>query len=445
DIIPRPLYDLLIRILNQKKRTKFPNSLKCFAATLHFHSPAAYLFVRKEFLKCLPHQNTLRKWMQNINSNSGISTQTLKIISDVILNAQEKENKIVFNLTIDEMSIKQRIDWDGQKSYGFVDIGTRFVHGDVLPASKVLVFMLLLKTVLCALYEKNVDVVSITFDGASSNISICEELGARLKPIDIEDIVPYFAHPNNEHKRISIFYDACHMVKLVRNAIDKYNLNDKDSRTISWKYIKQLVFLQDAEKLYPAVKIGHRHINFNNEKMKVSLAVQVLSTSVCDALKFLEYPQFAAASGTAIFCKMLNDIFDLLNSKSLYAKTEIKKAITRDNLLILKDEINEFISYIKSLKIQDTFLLQSIRKTFIRLIIDLQNSIAVAEKLFNESTIEFLLTYKLSQDHIETWFALIRRMNGYNNNPSAKQFQSSFRKILFTKNMSVPSRANCTP
>ncbi|KYN14927.1 THAP domain-containing protein 9, partial [Trachymyrmex cornetzi] len=317
----------------------FSNSLRGFAATLHFHSPAAYLFVRKEFLKCLPHQNTLRKWMQNINSNSGISTQTLKIISDVILNAQEKENKIVFNLTIDEMSIKKNNS----------------------------------KVIKSHFMKKNVDVVNITFDGASLNIYMCEKLGARLKPIDIEDIVPYFAHSNNEHKRISIIYDACHMIKLVRNAIAKYNLNDKDGRTISWKYIKQLVFLQDAEKLYPAVKIGHRHINFNNEKMKVSLAVQVLSTSVCDTLQFLEHdlilPQFAAASGTATFCKMLNDIFDLLI-------------------------LNSFS--------------------------------AVAEKLFNESTIEFLLTYKLSQDHIETWFALIRRMNGYNNNPSTKQFQSSF-------------------
>jgi len=112
----------------------------------------------------------------------------------------------------------------------------------------------------------------------------------------------------------------------------------------------------------------------------------------------------------------------------------MKKAITRDNILILKNKINEFISYIKSLKMQNISVLQSNRKTgFIGFIIDLQNSIAVAEKLFNENTIEFLSTYKLSQDHIETWFAQIKRMNGWNNNPSAKQFQSSFRKILYSK------------
>lgn len=34
----------------------------------------------------------------------------------------------------------------------------------------------LLKTILYTLYEKNINVVSITFDGASSNISMCQEL-----------------------------------------------------------------------------------------------------------------------------------------------------------------------------------------------------------------------------------------------------------------------------
>jgi len=205
---------------------------------------------------------------------------------------------------------KKKIDWDGQTSYGFVDIGTRSVHDDVALANEVLAFILvainhrfklpiayyfteklnghekakLLKTVLCALYEKNIDVISITFDGASSNIFMCEELDAHVKSTDIENITPYFAHPADKRKRIYIFYDACHMIKLVRNTIATYDFIDKDDRTITWNYIKQLVFLQDKEKLHPAVKISHRHIYFKNEKMKVCLAVQVLSTFVCDAL-----------------------------------------------------------------------------------------------------------------------------------------------------------------
>jgi len=113
--MPPAIYDLLTRMLKRKKKTKkFSNSLRCFAAILHFHSPAAYLFVRRKFLNCLPHSNTLTMWTRNIDCNSGIFNQALKIISHVVLNTREKENKkIVFNLTIDEMSIRKRIDWDG--------------------------------------------------------------------------------------------------------------------------------------------------------------------------------------------------------------------------------------------------------------------------------------------------------------------------------------------
>jgi len=49
--------------------------------------------------------------MRNIHSDSGISEQVLKTILNTIQN--EKTKKIVFNLTLDEMSIrkKSRFGW----------------------------------------------------------------------------------------------------------------------------------------------------------------------------------------------------------------------------------------------------------------------------------------------------------------------------------------------
>lgn len=238
------------------------------------------------------------------------------------------------------------------------------------------------------------------------------------------------------------------MIKLVRNTLSKKDLS-YENQSISWKYIEKLVLLQEAEKLYLTTKVTRRHVYFENEKMKVHLAVQVLSNSVRDALAFLEYDlklsNFAGASGTMTFCKMFNDIFDLLNSRNLYNKTETKRGITKDNIHILKDKINEFILYIKSIRLKHSSILESVNKTgFIGLIIDLQNIIALAEQLFNEN-IEFLLTYKLSQDHLETFFSLIRRRNGWNNNSTAKLFKASYRQILYLSNVSVPLSANCIP
>lgn len=114
----------------------------------------------------------------------------------------------------------------------------------------------LLNNILCILHEKKINVVSITFDGATSNIAMCEVLGAQLKHVNI---VSYFYHPVDKSKHIYIFYDACHMLKLVRNAMSKNVIKDKDKKAISWNVLKELVNLQTAEKLHVANKMRKRH------------------------------------------------------------------------------------------------------------------------------------------------------------------------------------------
>jgi len=470
-----PAAEMIKRMLNKKRNIKFPQSLRGFAASLHFHSPAAYSYVRKTFFKCLPHPTTLRRWMQNVHCNSGISDKAIQNVLDKIQIARKNNKKLIFNLTLDEMNIKKKIDWDGKESHGFVEVGTeKYINNNLPLATQVLVVMLvcindhfkipiayyfihslngrektnLISNILCELYKHNIDVVSITFDGAPSNISMCEILGAQLKECHVEKLVPYFTHPADESKRIRIFYDACHMIKLVRNTFAQEDITDENDNTISWMFIAKLVNLQEIEKLHVANKIRQRHVNFSNEKMKVNLAVQVLSNSVRDALTFVEHdlklPEFFQASATATFCKYFNDIFDLMNSRNLYNKTETKRAITKDNLFILKNKVETFTLYINSLKIRNSPVLQTVRKTgFVGFIINLKNVIALAEELFNDNKIDFLLTYKLSQDHLETFFSSIRRMNGWNNNPSAKQFKASYKKILHLVNVSVSLNANC--
>lgn len=40
----------------------------------------------------------------------------------------------------------------------------------------------------------------------------------------------------------------------------------------------------------------------------------------------------------------------------------------------------------------------------------------------------YFLTYKISQDHIEMFFSAIRSKGGYNNNPTAKQFEDAYKR-----------------
>lgn len=365
------------------------------------------------------------------------------------------------------------------EAVGFVDLGNGVTSQT--EASQALVFMLvningnfkipiayyliaslmaqekvtILSEILRYLHQNEIDVRSVTFDGAPANITMCEKLGACLRH-DRKNIKSYFEHPCTQ-KPVYIFYDPCHMLKLVRNNFAKSGIIcDGEGNFVNWNFIVTLIRLIEFEGLHPAVKIRRRHIHFHNEKMKVNLAAQVLSNSVGDALLHAEVDRklirtdsefnFKGASATAKFCKTFNDIFDLLNSRNLYNKSESKCAITKTNISILKSKVENYIKYIANLKINDVPILQTnVRTGFIGFIICLQNVITLAEQLLSEDKINFLLTYKLSQDHVETFFALIRRMGGWNNNPSVRISTASYRKILQLAKVSVPLSANCVP
>ena len=57
---------------------------------------------------------------------------------------------------------------------------------------------------------------------------------------------------------------------------------------------------------------------------------------------------------------------------------------------------------------------------------------------------KYVLTYKLSQDHIELLLTKIRRRGGWNNNPNVMQFKWALRQILTMNSISTSSTGNCT-
>ena len=60
------------------------------------------------------------------------------------------------------------------------------------------------------------------------------------------------------------------------------------------------------------------------------------------------------------------------------------------------------------------------------------------------SPLKYLLTYKLSQDHIELFFGAIRLSCGSNNNPTVRQFTSAYKRLLMRHDVKV-NKGNCAP
>lgn len=44
--------------------------------------------------------------------------------------------------------------------------------------------------------------------------------------------------------------------------------------------------------------------------------------------------------------------------------------------------------------------------------------------------LNYLLTYKMSQDHLKLFFRTVRASGGFNNNPTTKQFTAAYPRLL---------------
>jgi len=156
---------------------------------------------------------------------------------------------------------------------------------------------------LSLLKDTGVSVVSLTFDGCSSNLTMARLLGCNLSLSTL----------NTKFDDVAIFLDAAHMIKLVRNAVgDREFFQDSDGNLIDFNFVKKLFLLQEQEGCHLANKLRKSHIFFFKQKMKVKLASQLLSQSVADALKFCKYnlglAEFKNVDGAVKFIEMFNAV-----------------------------------------------------------------------------------------------------------------------------------------
>lgn len=373
------------------------------------------------------------------------------------------------------MSIRQQIVYNNNRFFGGIDLGTETENNsDVIHEAKnALVFMAvainggwkvplgyflirslnsseranLLTKCLQLLNERtNVSVHSITFDGAPVNLNMCTTLGANFTYDS--NFKPWIIHPVKNEK-IFIFLDPSHMIKLVRNTLgDKGKLLDYNNDVIDWSYIKQLEKLQSEKGLHAGTKLRKKHINYNDNRMNVKLATQTLSESVSNALKFvnqLHINNFENCLPTAHFALIFNNIFDLLNCRNKFAKrNRFNIPISDQSYNFLKDSADTFIHYITKLNdYNGTPLLRSNRKTgFLGFIICLTNIFELF-KVIKKYGNDYLLSFKISQDFLETFFSTIRSRNGFNNNPNAKQFESAYKRLLIRHEIKTFDASNC--
>jgi hypothetical protein len=295
----------------------------------------------------------------------------------------------------------------------------------------------ILSMIISKLWEVGCVAVSITLDGLAANQKTVQKLGCTLDP---DNLVSTFPHPECSDISVAVIFDPCHMLKLARNALNEYQIiTVPNVGKAKWQHIEMLHSKQSDEGLTLANKVTKAHINFKRQKMKVRLAVQVFSASTARALEYLRLSgsrEFTDSQATEVLVSTLDKLFDILNSRSRHGKG-YKAAIGYSNAfsrLAFLRSTKDFL-----LNLQDSTgrkLVHTKRRTFVLgLCITIDSIVYLTERLLlgsgvNGVKLTYFLTYKLSQDQIETLFSVIRRRGGWNNNPTTLQFSYAYRALL---------------
>ncbi|KAM7305244.1 hypothetical protein ISCGN_015141 [Ixodes scapularis] len=445
--LPKPAVDILdnaftnaMRNLVLKRVRHNKNActedVRKFALTLHFYSANAYSFLQTDIK--LPHPSTLQKWAAVVDARPGFTQQSF---DKVALEAQK--GPLFVNLMVDEMGIKRQTDWDGKEVVGYCDLGHGIIRNDCVRFAKhTLVFLAvavnrnwkiplgyalidgldgnaranLVREYIIKLKDAGAKRISVTCDGTNCNITVLTALGVRFA----EPMKSWFTHPSDPTSRVHAVLDACHMLKLMRNLLAERGtcIREGAGKVVAWRYLAALDNLQQQEGLHAANKLRKQHIDFERQKMKVSLAAQTLSRSVSCALLFCKekgIQGFEGAEATAKFAAAVDDIFDLTNSCHPLGRGS-KCPIRASNLVTILERIEQASRYLRALKdVTGKPLSQGGRKTpVLGFLLVLDSIKGLAEDLVWSPSppLRCLLTRKLSQDHLELFLATARNRTG---------------------------------
>lgn len=211
---------------------------------------------------------------------------------------------------------------------------------------------------------------------------------------------------------------------------------------ISGEILRKVYFADtnSATKLFS--NLTDNHFQYDTfDKMKVCLAVQILSESVAKGLEhvlsagyFKPESQKKIVQSTVTFVRNMNTLFDLMNAKSANDPNENKRGVSIQNINRLT-ELSDYISSIKQTE-SAVYWIDGLNQT-VRGIIG----------MFNEEyrrDPEFVLMSRfLNQDPLENLFGQIRAQGKTNRNPFLIDFLRTMSRIITSNTLIATSKTNC--
>lgn len=377
-----------------------------------------------------------------MSGHAGISNSALEVLSEKA-ESHSAENGYQLHLTLisDEMSIRKDLCYcnETQSFVGFSTVTNESEKNEdtsqLKLAKDALVFLAvgpdfkipvayellnglesndraaLTLRVIANIEEAGVRIISLTTDALAANITTAEVLGAKFN-----EGKPYFISPTYPEQKIYFILDPPHMLKLVRKhfCLDKIYYQDQ---LIDWEALKTLVERQSSENFNLCNKLTKNHINWHQKPMNVKLAAQTISRSNADTLDQLRidgYDEFKNTAETSEFLRNFNDGFDILNfGENRKPDGRHKQKLSADTAKHIFEFGEKFKKYISQLQLRQKsktthILVSKAEKGFFGFYMDFISLQGIYEDFILDGPLTEFFPFQFSQDHLETFFSLIR-------------------------------------
>ncbi|XP_031338009.1 uncharacterized protein LOC116175207 [Photinus pyralis] len=242
-------------------------------------------------------------------------------------------------------------------------------------------------------------------------------------------------------------FDTPHLIKSLRNNFMNTKLKIVvDGNEVSWHDFVDTYKIDHKSNVTRAMlKITDTHVNPTTfQKMKVKYAVQVFSHSVAAAIATCAETgevRSRTAKNTASFLKYINDTFDCLNSRVVKAANPYNCGLSTYNTFTTT-RLAEALQYFQKIEIfengrarNNIYCIEGFQWT-IRAILGLWDSLV-------KDDYKYMLTSRINQDPLENFFSVIRNRNGYNAQPTVKQFRIALQHNMHIRLQAPVDGANC--
>ena len=388
----------------------------------------AYEYFRLKMKIPLPTIRTINRRIEKINVQPGILKTVLRLMSKHSKNLTDFEKICI--LSFDEMKIDKTVSYDKSSdtiydAHNYVQVALIrsitsnwkqpiFYNFDCPMTVK------LLREIINELETIGFKVHAIVSDLGPTNQRLFKEL-------NVDHNKPYFINPNDPTRKIHVFCDVPHLLKLIRN-----NLIDNGIESpygfINIHPIKEALNYQSGDlKLCPKLSQNIIYVK-GIFRQKVKLAAYLLSESTHNLLEYLGSKNLIKNEWkpTSKFVKIIDQWFDIMNSSKIFGRKDINNAFRNkgDQLEVIQNVIDLFSKCKcrgKLYPFMKGVLMSS--KSLLNLFSDLNSIYGV----------KYIMTSKLNQDVLEEAFGVLRQMGAGAEHPAPVSFKYRIRRYILSR------------